>query len=594
MKKALIFLCVIICVSCTRSVESSFFYTMNQTVQKADSLYNVGKCIEADSLLEGVISQNYSLYHPGVVKRLFWRVFADSEYMQGFIYYECLFAYMIQLDAIELRCKHELDGKRKVQNLQQIFALPTCIDDAIEEYNSWQNNLGVIDRILERSFSVFNSCYQDYISVVEPPRCFTSTRSELSSYLYRRKWALMNSLLIEHDKEYGYEKTYALFDSALVHYGASLEPYTKALIKAYMSFSGNEKYRYDTNMTYEDFKSIIEYSDDWMVDYIMPRERTIFNSDRNSISIINANNSGVVVKYDDEVLSNPTTIAIKDWGSYDTGNEMVTINESQIDTIFFEPGQKYLVSITKIDVDKPTLIALLHKYNLKDVVKRLHEVKQYYMRDTLVREGFEDGFYKVIMYDKHLRPIDLKLFSPQKIATHDSVGMHWQTIEYRNDSTITSFYSTDLKCFETKIELPILGDSIVTITENDSIRRTRIYYLDNKPQKIIIEYKKNPTAHIAKEITYVSNAEMDHFGRAIMMTEYHRFNKDGSYFEDLENGSIVQVITSLVTNDTLEVYMYDKYKLLFGRWVYQYEDDYVVKSLYKSMGCVKTIKEKRK
>ena len=446
MKKFLLFMVLfLLFVSCSKEDRRSFvaFYR----IVEADSLYSIGKTEEAETMLDEVISQNNEMEYPTAIKKVRWAILSDAEKEEGGLYYDYIFLYMAQIEAIAMKNKHEEDPLKRIETLKLLFTLAPDFENVIENYLNWEavaktQKTGLAPLLsfdkVSSAYSPFAKKYNECLGKVQMTYYFGGNRWELPLYLYRVKWIIMSTLLIESDNELGYEKTFAYFDSILEDHGASFQEYTKALVKSYMSFSGLPKYEYDTEMDYEEFKTVASHSDRWLTAWLHETKggTLLFGQE------IIPQSGGILVECGDRFIWNPTETTIPFLWDDDTV-KLVTVDGLETKEIFLEKGTQNLWKTSYVNIPKPLLCALLYRHGMGQYVPRVLESKQYNRQNVLVREGEEKGYKKVVQY-KNSREIEWRLYNLEGSPVCDSLGTHCRKVEETEDSTTTYYYGLDM------------------------------------------------------------------------------------------------------------------------------------------------------
>lgn len=446
MKKVLLVLVLFLSfVSCSQEDRRAF--VAFHRIVEADSLYAIGKTEEAESLLDEVLKQNNEMEYPTVMKRLEWAILSDVNKEEGSLYYDYIFLYMAQMDAIAMKNNHEEDPLKKIGTMKRLFTLAPDFDIIIENYLNWESmaknkkNGQTSWLTLDAAYSVFSPFikkYNEYLSKVQKTYCFAGNRWELPFYLYRVKWIMMNTLLIESDKELGYEKTFSYFDSILEDHGASFQEYTKALVKSYMSFSGIPKYEYKTEMGYDEFKTIVSDSGSWFTAWLHETKGGKLLLGREIIP----QSGGILVECGGRFIWNPTETSIPFLWDDDT-IKLVTIDGSETKEIFLNKENRVLWKTSSVNIPKSLLCALLYRHGMGEYVPLVLESKQYNRQNVLVREGEENGYKKVVQY-KNNSEIEWRLFNFEGLPVCDSMGAHCRRVEETEDSTTIYYYDSDM------------------------------------------------------------------------------------------------------------------------------------------------------
>lgn len=455
MKKGLfISALILLLVSCTKSIDERRAFVAFHRIEEAESLYTIGKTEEANSLLDEVINQNNEMEHPTTMQRLRWAIFSDVDKEEGSLYYDYIFLYMAQIEAIATKNKHEDNPLKRIETMKRLFTLAPDFEIVIENYLNWeaiakkQKTGRTQTYYYDAAYSVYNpfkNKYNKYIGKIKGSYGFAGDRWELPLYLYRAKWGMMGSLLIESDRELGYEKTFAYFDSILEDHGACFQEYTKALVKSYMSFSGLPKYEYETDMGYEEFKTIVADPDRWYTTWAYESKgKTFINSGE-----LNLQSGGFLLECDGKHIWNPSKMDLPYLFFEDDTLEFSLMDGQEMRTIKTGKEEQAQWYASTVNVPKPLLCALLYRHGLGTIVPRVLESKQYIQDSVLVREGEENGYKKVVHY-KDNREIEWRLYNMEGQPVCDSMGTHCQRVEDTEDSTITYYLGTDMLMREKK------------------------------------------------------------------------------------------------------------------------------------------------
>ncbi len=514
-------------------------------LEKADSLCKAERICEAKACLEDALNVHIHIHFPSASQKIKWLLFSSESYaneQESMVYFEYMFSCLAQLDALERLYSLTDEPQEKISVLKRLFDLFPQINDVVEKYTEWKLQTGR-RKPWPASFLCKSRCerrYDEYVDKVQPGKKFSALIKDLPKYLYRRKWSNIDKLLIELDKEYGYETTYDYFDAVLAMHGASLEDYTKCLVKAYMGFSGKSKYYYESGMDYQTFKTLVANQDSWYTAWLQHS---------------NSQNEGFIVEYDNQFISNPTLIGKVDIYGHNS-HKITMINGTNQTSIELLKDHKYYgISTILINIDKPLLCALLYKNGRADIVPMILKAKQYKMQDTLVREGYEDGNKKIVYYDNKLNEIEWRLYSEQDMPECDSTGTHIYRVFQYNDSTIYCYYGKDsllrkngyarLKKeidtysyydWQNTLLMKSSGDTCVYYSSTDSIQVIRAVNYKTYNTIVTTERRNNTgpmLLHKPSKVVAIYNGIYDNvqgvqYGNIM---EIHRFCCDGSYYD---------------------------------------------------------------
>lgn len=586
----LLFVLIFILSSCTDKKS----YDLYDEIELADSLYQNGDYEESMTVLNKVIDYDNSIEEPSGWKKLGWLISSDVYYSMSLLYYDYLFFYLAQLDALETLCSLERNPQKKISLMKHVFVISKDLENVIQEYiNSIvqedESKSGFTQRISSGStnaFNIFRTRYEKYAERTHPKQRYFAIKNELPYYLYRRKWDLMNNLLIEMDKEYGYEKTYCFFDSILSNHGSCMNDYTKTLVKAYMSFSGTQKYEYDSGMNYADFKTISNNLDYWYV--------TVINNWVSYIYSANLAKIGFVVEYGNKIVTDPTLLKVD---FYNDSSKVVTFDgvytqskESNFLYGMFYDNYYYVIS-------KPLLCAILYHRDNSSLVPILLKSKQYFKNDTLVRDGYENGNHKIVCYDKAFNMVEWKLYDVNGNPKCDSTGTHCYRVYRSEDSTIEYYYNAHMQPRESEYAKEIYdrethrlsyydyldtlikewsGDTCIYYKYYDSLyTRIAVIYetkniivvVDNNNYKNISPFlSARPYREKTLYYGYYISEEDRIYGVPL---EIQRYNVDGSYFCGLEKWANEKFFYDSVGNITGHTY-YDSKMQFQGGEKYNY------------------------
>lgn len=555
MRKAVVLLFLtLLLISCSGNDSRNKVSILFSNLEKADSLCKAGDSLEAEACLEDVINVQIQVDYPSTFKKLIGLLFSqsDSNKQEGMNYYEYMFLCLAKLDALERLYAIKEEPEEKISVLKRLFDLFPDINEIVDKFTEWELQTG--GRSSWAASSSYRNRYDNYVDKVQPFNKFSGITKELPKYLFRRKWSYMDKLIIDSDKEYGYNTTFDYFDSILVTHGASLEDYTKVLVKSYMSFSGESKYYYESGMDYQIFKNIIENQDNWFTIWIQHPDIDFLGGER----ILNSHNEGFVVEYDNWFIYNPSLNKYMESYGLDS-HKITTINGAKQMTIELSKGHKYAISTIIINLDKPLLCTLLYKHGHADMVPMIIKAKQYKIQDILVREGYEDGNKKKIYYDNDLNLIEWRLYSEQDVPLCDSTGTHiYRVCEY-NDSTIYCYYGNDslprknnyarmkkenetyfYYDWQNNLLKKISGDTCEYYKNLDSILVKRVVNYKTYNTIVTKEHRKSIGPVLfpkpSKEVILyddIYNYKIDfQYGNIV---EIHRFYQDGSYYDGSDN-----------------------------------------------------------
>ena len=556
-KTAIVLSLSLFLLSCSDSDTHNNVSEMFSNLEKADSLCKVDNLFEAKDRLKDVLNVQIQIDYPSPLNKIIWMLSSDldANKQEGMVYYDYMFSCLAQLDALDKLSSLTDEPLDKINVLKLLFSLFPNLDDVTERYTEW-----VLQTKGSWAASLsYKSRYDEYINKVQLENKFSASATGLPKYLYRRKWCIIDKLLIELDKTCGYDTTFDFMDSVLVSHGTSLEDYTKCLVKAYMSFSGKALYDYDSGMDYTNFQSITSNQDNWYATWIQHPDINLFGGER----ILNTQNEGFVVEYDDHIIYNPSLIKyIETLGVWP--HKITTMNGTKQMCIELSKGHKYAISNTLVNIDKPLLCALLYKYGHADMVPKILNGKQYRMKETLVREGYEEENKKIVYYDSNLNEIEWRLYSEQGVPVCDSTGTHIYRVYQYSDSTIYCYYGND--------SLPRKNNYARLKEEND----IRFYY--NWQNTLLMKssgdtciyyyYKSLDSIQICRAVNYETNNTIvtteyrNHFGPTLLsqltqevafyngiydnshdiqygnVIEVHRFSTDGTYYNSSDKWAI--------------------------------------------------------
>lgn len=405
---ALIYLLLLSCSNDSPTYTASVMFTDLET---ADSLYKHGKISDAKLIWEKILKEEPYFNRSAFDLFINTLLFSSTPYgASSFEFEKCngyIYSCLAQYDALESLYANEECDEKRIEILKRVFTLAPMIDEVSEYLLQLESE----ERKQKKNhfFRPATSInrYNEYVAKVNPRKkasgiTFYSSAEQTLEHLYNRKWSIMNSLLIDMDNKYGYDITFNYFDSILAHHGTSIEEYTKTLFKAYMSFSGKPEYQYDSGIDYNTFKSISKSNESWLVTKIV-NGPVLLNRKR----LLNKENSGFVVKFDNKYIYNPTIITIGALTGYN--QELITINENKVSEIKLLKGVSYaLLKNIYMEIDKPLLCAMLLKHGKKDIVNMLASSRQQQTKDGFIRKGIENGYMKTIHYDSTLRIISQK------------------------------------------------------------------------------------------------------------------------------------------------------------------------------------------
>ena len=490
-KLTFIYLPILLLSACS-SDDFKASYGLFADIEEANTLHNEGKDDEASRLLEEVIEYRIEEYSPSLFDKIS-SIFSDSNDESKAIV-DALFCYIAQLDAIEMLSDMTPNIEEKISILKRVTKLSPAIDNIATQYTEQlkvergtQKDYTALEDNLPRLCSKYSKRYKEYTDALKIPFAFQPSAGDIILYIYHKKWALMNDLLINHDKLYGYDKTFEYFDTILSSHGASAEAYTKALLKAYMSFGGSPKYSYDSGMTYDIFRELSEHNDDLSVKIISEATRWV---DNKLILFTDKTIGDLVFAYDNIVLYNPSYWSVYPSYLIDT-KTLVTMNDEEI--INRVPDQP--INFNSILVNKPLLCAVLYKHDKGDIVPRVLEAEQYTIQDTIVRKGYENGVHCVIKLASNYE--EKRLYGEDGSALCDSAGVHCSIIEHRDTCSVHRDYNERLQ----RISYRISKDSkYYSYDENDRLKSiydnqtaTFYEYLDSSVTVIIQNWENNTT-----------------------------------------------------------------------------------------------------
>ena len=546
MRKILVFIFAIIFFTSCSKDKNNIVFELFSDIATADSLYREGEITESMRILDNVLNCEIPYVEPTLLDQILDK--------NKYPYSEYLYSSLAQLDALEMLHSLENDNLKKTDILKRLFILfpklNTCID------NNPVTDLG------------HHNIYTEYKIKVNPPKK-KETFQNLPTYIYQRKWEIINNLLIELDENFGYDVTFQYFDSIFVYHGSCMEEYTKVLAKTYMSFSGHSKYKYQTDMDYSIFKSIIKSRDKWIT-VKFEESNSIFSSNK----IMNHENEGLVIQCDSLYLYSPSLF----YPSSLTAQNFTTINGISKSDIKISLDIQNNLYARHINLDKPLLCALLYKHGYGNIASKLLETKQYNSNDTIIREGFENGIKKIVCYNDNLSEIEWRLYTEDGHPVSDSTGTHKYNIEYYEDSIVEHYYGADLlprktdHAIRARVTKEINGENNYTfyyynwnselISKHSDNTFTFYKKIDNNRIVIEADYKNNFTTHttyfgnnitplnhpiLSKEVRVYNdlyyNSLNKQFGN---LTEIRRFNQYGSYY---------------MTPDlwSMETFLYDEY-----------------------------------
>lgn len=549
-KTASIILILLLAISCTERNHNNISLKLYSHILTADSLINAGNKDQAKKLLDIVIKTPIPYNKPNTISYI-KNLVLESDDQQ---YYDYLFASLAQLDAIEMCYYIENNSQEKINILQSVFSLFPYLDKVIEEKPEYI-------KPTNSNYYEIKQYYDKYISITNPNKQFHEYSYQLTKYIYQRKWSIINSLLIESDKKYGYEHTYKFFDSIFVYHGSSSEEYTKALAKAYMSFSKNPKYEYTSGMNYDDFKSIADCQGEWIVTTVSNHYNLIGESEKKEF--INVQNAGFIIQINNDYLYNPSILKISTLGL--ESQRIRTINSHQINDIHMEKGVNYkMVNDDLISIDKSLLCALLYKHKLTELVPYIKKTKQYRIKDTLIREGYENNLKKIIYYNKNNTVVKWQLFDKNGLPACDSTGIHLYINKAYERPGIFSLYIQDssfqyhydhnlkLKCFEKNYPDSSMYHISYSYYPN--------HYIEKKSQKNE-NYKET-------KVIYYSNDGSSYCDDDGTHVQIHRYYEDSTinyyYNKDLEPRK-KGYARKVITYNPVNIYYYDWSSRLFKK-----------------------------
>ena len=271
------------------------------------------------------------------------------------------------------------------------------------------------------------------------------------------------------------------FDTILSSHGASAEAYTKALLKAYMSFGGSPKYSYDSGMTYDIFREIATYDDDLSV-------KIISEASKGFVTVADKAVGDLVFAYGNKIFYNPS---YNDTYYLLNAEGIVIMNDEGIGDLMTEQP----ITFNSILVNKPLLCAVLYKHDKGDIVPRVLEAEQYTIQDTIVRKGYENGVHCVMKLASNYE--EKRLYGEDGSALCDSTGVHCSIIEHRDTCSVHRDYNERLQ----RISYRISKDSkYYSYDENDRLEsiydnQSAIFYeyLDSSVTGIIQNWENNTT-----------------------------------------------------------------------------------------------------
>lgn len=430
--------------SCSGDAPKNTVSELYTDLETADSLYEQGNISDAELIWECILKKEPD-FEKGSVFILLMSTLLQQKETNLLELEKCdeyIYSCLAQYDALESLYANEDDNEKRIGILQQVFNIASRIDEVSEYYIQIESEINQLFFRPRHS----RSRYTEYIKKAnprkkDPDNAYMTSAKKILKHLYNRKWSIMNSLLIEMDNKYGYDTTFNYFDSIFVHHGGSAEEYTKALFKAYMSFSGKPEYEYNSGMDYDTFKSITKENGSWLVTKII-NESFIF---QNKEMFLNNQNCGFVLKYDNEYIYNPTIIDRVTSYSFES-NEVITMNEARVSEIKLLEGHDYTYPLHYyIEIDKPLLYAMLLKHGKSDMVTMLANSRQQQTKDGFVRKGPENGYMKTVYYDSNQRIMGWNLHADDGTRLCDSLGTHKYVVEYHEDSTVHYYYDKELK-----------------------------------------------------------------------------------------------------------------------------------------------------
>ena len=431
-KQISILFLVLVLVSCSDELYD-FTSDMFDQLEKADSLSKSGRTEEAMEMLDCILDLNIPEYTPSSFDRFRWNI-SDYTYES---FTAGIFAYLAKIHALENLASNVTTLDQRVEVLRNVFYVFDGLPDIVEKYVQYEKLTA--GRANATDYTKLSDRYNTYVKRTTPNIQCATSRDDFVASIFRMKWNIINLFIIESDNLYGYDATYAFLDDVLQYNGHAVDPYVKALAKAYMSFSGLDKYEYDSGMDYQQFKDLTANREKWPIKYIEAGV-SIFLSGQ---QFLNTQNSGFVLQYDDLYVYGPDFISVNVLST--NAHKIVTLNDRHISTIELNKGSKY--SYPKVSyrlVDKFLIGALLYKHKRSDIATKLMDAKSFNIQDTLVRIGcYGDGLKQVKYLENDI--VEWSLYSKDGDPIADAQGIHMEKTEHISDTIIYKSYGSDKK-----------------------------------------------------------------------------------------------------------------------------------------------------
>ena len=389
----LLLLSLILVLSCSKR-ESYVSETLFLDLHRADSLIKCGQLSVAEPLLDSILSYPLAVRKETLgssIVRLFDK---SSKATAEDPYFDYLFTYLAQLEAIDLKERLYDDEEERVSIEKLMFKLAPELDDVAELLS---RRLLASKQSFYASLFRLSDAYYNYSKATDNFVPFIR-RNSLIPFIYECKWNRICRLLQRSDALYGYEETFSFFDRILQIHGASPAEYLKTLLKIYMSFSGKPQYRCDINLSYEEFKQLFASTEDWIVSEL----------------------DGIIIDDGVNSLCSPSMLTVyfgKDYTVISKDNTILTRTKRLLDRPRSAIINKALVKA----------ILLSHGINTQS----LDICVQSFERDTIFRKGPEKDLFSEVkyvyshgLYLDSMLLVESALFNNDGSVERDSLGIH--------------------------------------------------------------------------------------------------------------------------------------------------------------------------
>lgn len=613
---SLFFLLPIVFVSCDKQQEKMTLSLFHK-LEVADSLLRNNENDSAKILINEILEQKLAVRDFSLSQKIRYLITSDLTVEKEKQYIDYLFSYCAQLEAIDLMKRTITDIEKQLDADKYLFVLAPDLYEVSQGFvNLILSNIShrsLFNNDFYEDINKYNSYLRSNNKIVIP-----FEKNELVSYVFREKWNRISRFLMSHDSIYGYEETFNYFDSILINNGAAAEPYLKSLVKSYMSFSGNPKYEYNTNMTYPDFKKICENKGDWLVNNV---QHSLF---RFLDSSLNLDVEGIIMKIGNLDWYYSELIEPDFYYSDEITMTCVSKNGDLLKKTF-QKGRFPWYNCHTINVEKAILQSLVYHHNLQfDSESRS---VQYMQKDTLVRRGLckegclEQTKYGLVsssyrlleksFYSFEGKPIadgagiqsysfiysDDKLAEelfmrnddnyPEEMVTkiihhhfdegkeeiyHNHIGLVLKRIVERGDSTI--IFDSEGRVINQRV-----GEIKTDFSYTDSTITSFEHDLENHTGKKTIKHlgyfaMEYPLTHLSKEIEYYKE---NNYVSVVVSVE--RYFADNSRYSGCQGWAIERHVYDDIDLRTQTLF-FDNENKFRGGYLYEYRDNLIIRHIF--------------